>query len=290
MKPLFKWQGGKTKMIKSYEEIMKKQTHETYVEPFFGAGAIFCHFKNNASFSNYIINDKNKYIMELLNIIKSGNKLFISSLIELEKEYISLKTKELRKEFYYNIRERYYLYEDNKHLSISDGFSCVCSALLYFLMKTSFNGLWQPMKSRSYYFGTAFGLGNEKSLFDYNLIEEWRVNLQDTQIECLSYKHLYVPDDSFVFCDPPYIDQTVSYGEPAIDTVHLLKWCEIKSRNNCSVFMSNRFLKDSYYENFTNYDDKYVFDVSYSGGKKSEYNKKEVLLKWNNKEIKMIAA
>ena len=46
MKPLFIWAGGKNKMLKHYLPIMPKQV-DTYVEPFFGGGAMFCHIVQN---------------------------------------------------------------------------------------------------------------------------------------------------------------------------------------------------------------------------------------------------
>ena len=284
--PLYKWQGGKTKMIKKYGNIIENVSGETYVEPFFGGGALFCHFYNKQAFSNYIISDKNKYIIDLLKAIKHGFNIFTSALMDLESKYLSLSTKKERKDFYYKTRERYYLFEDNKVNSISKGYHYLCSALLYFLMKTSFNGIWQPMKSRNNYYGTAFGLGNEKvSVFDYNLLKNWHVALQCVEIQSTSYEKLYIPKSSLVFCDPPYLDETVTYGEEAINTVNLLRWCEIQNENGCEVLMSNRHMKDSYYETFCNYDEKHVFDVSYTGGKKSEYNNKEVLIIWHNQTI-----
>ena len=55
MKPLFMWAGGKTKMIKKYDEYLP-ETFSKYVEPFVGAGAMFVWaYKKNPN-ANFVLN------------------------------------------------------------------------------------------------------------------------------------------------------------------------------------------------------------------------------------------
>lgn len=290
IKPLYKWQGGKTKLLKSYESIFITESFNTYVEPFFGGGALFCKMFNENRFDKYIINDNNKYLMEIYKTIKNEDKVFgfLFMLREIEYEYLKLNINE-RKEYYYKKREEYHFLNEVITNIESNDYLIQCSSILFFLLKTSFNGLWQPMKTRSDLFGTAFGLGNEKKLFDYPLIIEWHRALQKCDIYDLDYKALNINNNSFIFCDPPYLDNTVKYGLENFNTNELLKWCEGKSFYN-SVYMSNRYTKDSYYETFCDYSSKHVFDVFYTGGKKSVNQKKEVLIVWNKKQKTLIAA
>ena len=78
-KPLFIWAGGKNKMLKHYLPIMPKQV-DTYVEPFFGGGAMFCHIYQNYSPKKLIINDVNADIVRIYNSIKNDLPEFLVKL------------------------------------------------------------------------------------------------------------------------------------------------------------------------------------------------------------------
>nr|WP_162303274.1 Dam family site-specific DNA-(adenine-N6)-methyltransferase [Pantoea allii] len=287
IRPLYKWQGGKTKLLKAYApHLPSAESFSYYVEPFFGAGALFCHVKNTYAHKPSVINDINPYVVNVLNTLQSYPYLFIKRVKEIESDYLAIQAKEDRRAFFYDLRSQYWSYEERRKL-IPEAVSLniTCAAYLYFLMKTSFNGLWQPMRTRNDFFGTAFGLGNEEPGFiDYALIQEWHEQLQDTHISCCSYEELNIPPNSFVFCDPPYIDNTVSYGAKRIDALSLLNWCEQLQRNGSTVWLANRHVETSFYEDFSTYDQKHVYDVSYTGGKKTVSSKKEVLLIWNKKQ------
>ena len=64
------WAGGKSKVLKDIEPHLPKQ-FSTYVEPFFGGGAMFIWaYKKNPE-ATFIINDVNHYIMEIYSNIKN---------------------------------------------------------------------------------------------------------------------------------------------------------------------------------------------------------------------------
>ena len=214
LRPLYKWQGGKTRLLTTYTPHLPVCV-DSYVEPFFGAGALFCHVRNVYSRMPALINDINPYLVNVLNTIKHYPALFTKHVKQTERDYLAISSYEERRQFFYQARENYWSLEDKRKLipeAVSVG---VCAAAaLYFMLKTSFNGLWQPMKTRNDYFGTAFGRGNEKPGFiDYNLIFEWHEHLQDTTISNCRYEENHISDNSFVFCEPPYLDNKVTYGE-----------------------------------------------------------------------------
>ena len=66
MKPLFMWAGGKNKMLAKYEkEGCLPDSFTSYIEPFFGGGAMFIWaYKKNPK-ANFFINDINPHIMEI---------------------------------------------------------------------------------------------------------------------------------------------------------------------------------------------------------------------------------
>ena len=59
-KPLFIWAGGKNKMLKHYIPILPsplEMSIKSYVEPFFGGGAMFIHMVKTQRLENIWIND-----------------------------------------------------------------------------------------------------------------------------------------------------------------------------------------------------------------------------------------
>jgi DNA adenine methylase len=65
IKPIIQWAGGKTKMLKHYKTIIPTSGFTTYVEPFFGGGAVFLWMKENNPNIRYIINDVNDELMNV---------------------------------------------------------------------------------------------------------------------------------------------------------------------------------------------------------------------------------
>ena len=142
MKPLYIWAGGKNKMIPKYEldPGIPLSGYDTYVEPFFGGGAMMIYiYKNNPSVQKFVMNDINAEIVGLYRAIKSDPHAFVNRMDTLEQQYLPL-AKADRKKFYYALREQY-----TKHWTQWN--STEESATLYFLMKTGFNGIWQTTQT-----------------------------------------------------------------------------------------------------------------------------------------------
>jgi hypothetical protein len=73
MNPLFKWTGGKRKEIKIFSKYFPSD-YETYIEPFFGGGAVYWYLNANKN----IINDVDVELTNFLKVIK-GKKIFNSA-------------------------------------------------------------------------------------------------------------------------------------------------------------------------------------------------------------------
>lgn len=84
-KTFIKWAGGKEKELPI---ILKNKpiNFERYIEPFVGGGAVYL----NIDCPDSIINDKSDELMLLYKMIKKQDPLFISSLKEINKNWISL--------------------------------------------------------------------------------------------------------------------------------------------------------------------------------------------------------
>ena len=94
MKPLYMWAGGKSRMINKYLSSpgIPHTGFDTYVEPFFGGGAMMIHiYKNCPSVKRFVINDINPYLIEIYNTIKRDVDGFTIRMDELQDKYLSLK-------------------------------------------------------------------------------------------------------------------------------------------------------------------------------------------------------
>ena len=89
MKPLFMWAGGKSKMLKHYQAHLP-QTFNTYIEPFFGGGAMFIAAQSINPNAKFVINDVNAEIIGIYQAIKTDCDKFIQKMDELSDEYLPL--------------------------------------------------------------------------------------------------------------------------------------------------------------------------------------------------------
>ena len=85
IKPFIKWAGGKEKELPI---ILKNlpSSFNRYIEPFVGGGAVYL----NINCPNSIINDKSDELMLLYKMIKRGDKDFVKSLNDINKNWIAL--------------------------------------------------------------------------------------------------------------------------------------------------------------------------------------------------------
>jgi len=264
MKPLFIWAGGKNKMLKHYKPFMPKKIN-TYCEPFFGGGAMYIHVVEKYAPKELIINDVNSDIVRIYKTIKSDCDNFISILDELSQEYLPL-TKAERKKYYYSLRHKhaydYVFWDSTKE-----------AAILYFLMKTGFNGIYQVNINTNNRYGTPSGLLNQKDkVYDKEVVEWWNKSLQHTQIlsgdwkDCVSY--IEDKEDNFTFLDPPYRGSFTSYGQEFSDSDQNKLVDFVTSQKESTVFLCNRDIQDGFYDNRNLIMDK--FPVTYTAGRRKK--------------------
>ena len=237
IKPLYMYDGGKAKLIKHYKDVIPQpeKTHK-YVEPFFGGGALWTHYVNGNSGIYSHINDVNSELMSMLQAIKKDPQEFYSHVSLLLDEYFSLpfdgEDKTYRKQWYYKQRQKYW---DDQN-----------DALLFVLMRLGFNGIWQTCKSSHGLYGTPAGLLNHSS--PEQIVKEeqlfgWAESLQNTIIHSGSYEEMdFDPQDSFIFCDPPYRDSFTTYGTGFSDEdqKQVCDWMIEKSQQGATVALTNR--------------------------------------------------
>jgi len=265
-KPLFIWAGGKNKMLKHYLPIMPKQV-DTYVEPFFGGGAMFCHIVQNYQPKKLVINDVNADIVRIYNSIKNNLPEFLVKLDSYCNVYLPM-NKEDRKKYYFEVRHEH-AYDYDKWSEAEE------AATLYFLMKTGFNGIFQINNNTNRRYGTPAGLLNQKDkVYELDVVKWWNQALQNSEVmsgdwkECL--KQVPDEDNTFVFLDPPYRDSFTSYGQTFGDDEQekLIKY--VRSRKLSTAFLCNRDAEDGWFEERLGKLIMNKFPVTYTAGRRKQ--------------------
>jgi DNA adenine methylase len=263
------WAGGKNKMIIKYQISpgIPYQDYDTYVEPFFGGGAMTIHIASKRpSGVKFVINDINTEIMNLYRTIKNDVQSFIEDCDILSNKYLSL-NKTDRKAFFYEIRDIY-----TKHYTTLT--PTKESATLYFLMKTAFNGIFQTMKDSNGRFATPAGLLNQKNhVYDKRNVIEWHEFLQNVDIYSGDWKDCCskLKGKCFFFFDPPYRNSYTQYGQTFTDDDHkkLIDFSKKADNEGHLVYYCNRDTNDSFYEDNMGGLHHEMYDIVYTAGRRS---------------------
>ena len=288
MKPLYMWAGGKSKMIPKYIESpgIPYIGYDTFVEPFFGGGAMMIHIaQRNPRVKKFVLNDINTEIVGLYLAIKNDVNNFITECNILCEQYLPL-NKEKRKEFYYKTRQSYV--DDFGSWSNTKE-----AAVLYFLMKTCFNGIWQITKTSNGRFFTPCGLLNHtKQVYEKDNVLEWHAFLQNVDIYSGDWKDCVskIEGRALYFMDPPYRDSFTQYGQDFPDTKHvdLIDFCKKADSEGHLVMYCNRDMEDSFYTDNQGQLGLSYYDVTYTAGRRAteeDEEKKEIKTAKKAKEI-----
>jgi len=222
-KPFLKWAGGKGQLLGEFnkrlpKEILNSRTIENYIEPFIGGGAMFFFLRNNYNVQRSHLFDINKELILGYKVIQNDVTELTNQLCTLEKEYL-LKSDDKRKEFYYEIRDRY-----NNQMHDLDYLNYNAewikrAVYLIFLNKTGFNGLFRLNKSGGY--NVPVGRYKNPKICDEKNLFEVNKALKNTTILCDDFLNSLddVTSESFVYLDPPYrpISKTSNFTSYAKD-------------------------------------------------------------------------
>jgi DNA adenine methylase len=274
MKPLYIWAGGKNKMIPKYlkEPGIPYSGYDTFVEPFFGGGAMMIHiYQNNPTVKKFVMNDINPEIVGVYTAIKTDVEKFVARMDFLQSQYLPL-SKADRKKFYYDLRKEY-------TTNWTQWDRTEEAATLYFLMKTGFNGIWQTNQSSNGRFATPSGLLNQTTkCYDKDNVLEWNKFLQKVDIHCGDWGACVssVVGKSYFFFDPPYRDSFTSYSQVFDDSqqLQLIDFCKQADLNGDIVMFCNRDAGDTFYTDNQGQLEISYYDVTYTAGRRKQ-NKDE---------------
>lgn len=181
--------------------------------------------------------------------------------------------KPTRRTFFFKTRQMYQ--EDYSKWIVTEE-----SAILYFLMKTAFNGVWQLGKNHGR-FNTPCGLmRHTDSIYDKDNLLQWHVALQKCEITSVDFFDTLTDIDSgsFVFLDPPYRSASeeektfADYGTELNDSFQekVLNFFHKSCNNSQYTMLSNRDWGDGFFEKRSEGCDIKYFDITYTVGRKKK--------------------
>lgn len=276
VKPLFKWTGGKGRLLQKYSDLNffpDSSEFDTFVDLFFGGGAVTCWVAERYPDKNLIINDLNTEMMLVYTQIRDNWDEFRAEYLRVVEEFLNVVGLDERKEHYLETKRQYcWEYQDKSDLWLA--------SRLLVMLKINFNGIWiSHYKKWNMRFGTPPGHMNYKeSVFDVTKVEEFREVLLRATLYNRSFEQVPIPPRSWVFADPPYRDTRKMYSDQFDDDLQT-KLAEFLQANNSLYAESNKEIGDGFWaERFPEQNITYL-DHIYTCGQKGVVPVTEVLIK-----------
>lgn len=254
--PVLKWVGGKRQLISDIEPLIPKRI-STYVEPFFGGGAVLFHLQPKKA----IINDFNKELMNVYQVIKDNPNGLIE-VLEKHKEANS-------EDYFYEIRS---LDRDEDYENFFDEEK---AGRIIYLNKTCYNGLFRV--NRAGFFNTPYGKYKNPSIVNEVTVKAVSNYFNSAKIKFLTgdYKDALkgLRKGAFVYFDPPYMPISSSssftgYTENGFDyekQVELRDECLKLNKKGIKFLQSNSYSP----EILDLYSDQSVFTIEVVQAKRS---------------------
>lgn len=274
--PIYKWTGGKRKEIKTfsayYPDFVKKSQDYTFVEPFFGGGAVYWSLNAKRNVINDIDSELVNFLREaksnpdaIREAIKSvGDSIKDVSDLEKSKQLTISEAKTNRGLFYYEWRNK-----DRKG-GLKDLTTTERAIRFYLVNQLAFNGM-RRFNSRGE-FNVPYG--NYKSL-NLNMSDKHVELLNRTEINCGSYKDIMLNNDNentFIYLDPPYTREFKEYSHENVfgpeQQIELAN--TFKSMKNAKVMIIIN--KDDFTSELYDGYIKHTYDLKYSTNIKNRYD------------------
>jgi DNA adenine methylase len=211
-----KYMGSKNRIAKYFLPIILKDRKENqwYVEPFVGGANMIDKVDGNR-----IGADNNKYLIAMWKALQSG----------------WIPPKKITREFYNQCRDKY-----NKGIAKENEY--------HIIGYVGFNGSY----SGKFYGGYA-GIVTAKSgkvrnypLEAYNNIVKQVNNIKDIKFIYSNYTTLDLPENSIIYCDPPYADVTKYKTANNFNYKEFWQWCRDKTVEGHKVFISEYNAPDDF--------------------------------------------
>ena len=210
VRPFLKWAGGKGQLL---SEIGKYYPFEDgkitkYAEPFVGGGAVLFDVLSRYELEAVYISDINAELINAYRAIKNDVENLMAILSAMQSDFLPLGTED-RKQYYLEQRARFNAFKE----SGESGHDTEKAALLIFLNKTCFNGLYRV--NRKGFFNVPVGAYKNPLICDEKNLRAVSEKLQNVEMVCGDYRKSadFIDEKTFVYFDPPYrpLTQTAAF-------------------------------------------------------------------------------
>lgn len=258
LRPFVKWAGGKSQLLKQFEELYPRK-FSTYFEPFLGGGGVFFDLYSKRRISRAILSDSNKDLMNLWSAIKHALDDLTAELEVLQK-HLGHRGR------YYERRKEFNSIQLNPDFLLRPHIRK--AALMLYLNKTCYNGLYRVNSHGQ--FNVPLGRYKNPKLYEQsnlNAVHEALNHAEKVQLRCVGFETCAknATKGDFVYFDPPYqpVSKTSSFttytagGFGEEEQANLARiFMELDSKG-CYVMQSNsyseHFLQRLYPKYFPNF-------------------------------------
>lgn len=210
VKPFLKWAGGKGQLLTEIEKYypFENANITKYAEPFVGGGAVLFDILSKYDLDEVYISDINTELINTYCIVRDDIDDLIEMLYAMQNDFIPLDTAK-RKVYYMEKRGHF----NDLKVNGSESVNTEKAALMIFLNKTCFNGLYRVNKKRL--FNVPMGAYKNPLICDETNLRAVSEKLQNVTMVCGDYRESadFIDEHTFVYFDPPYrpITDTASF-------------------------------------------------------------------------------
>ncbi len=232
--PPIKIQGKKTKLLPFILSNLPEKKFDTWVEPFMGSGVVGF----NVAPKKAIFSDSNPHIINFYNAIKCGEVTPVVVKQFLQEQGVLLA--EQGQAYYNEVRKRF----NEKHEPLD----------FLFLNRSCFNGMIRF--NRNFGFNVPYGHKPERfaqayitKIFNQVKKAQTLIAENDWVFLCQDFKDTLsnLPENSLIYCDPPYIGRHVDYYDSWDEQNELALEKHLRQAN--AMFMLSSWHSNSYRTN-----------------------------------------
>jgi DNA adenine methylase len=235
--PFLKWAGGKTQLLRIIDQ-HSPHTFGTYFEPFLGGGAVFFHLFSRGRIEKAVISDLNGELIDCYLAIKED----LDSLLDYLRE---LQNHAKDEQYYYEVARKRF---NEIKLKPQEKETIEKSALLLYLNKTCFNGLYRV--NRKGEFNVPWGDYRNPRIYDAKNLAVVSSVLNQPGIKIQSRDYADAEEakhGDFIYFDPPYqpLSKTANFTSytseifAAKEQERLAQLFHRLSEKGCFVMLSN---------------------------------------------------